>query len=89
MQARAGHADFRTTQGYWDRGIDPYREAAEKIEARLLGTQIGTAEAVIDPIPGSEDVWNGADSDSSVVRSDAVDNLSRCSRPPSRTSSRS
>jgi integrase len=37
LMARAGHSDFKTTQGYIDLAGETFREEAELLEARLFG----------------------------------------------------
>lgn len=39
--ARAGHSDFKTTQGYIDLAGETFREEAELLEARLFGQKSG------------------------------------------------
>jgi integrase len=41
LQARAGHSAFSTTQIYIDLAGETFREEAERLERRLLGTRIG------------------------------------------------
>jgi hypothetical protein len=36
--ARAGHSDFKTTQGYIDLAGERFREEAERLEERLWGS---------------------------------------------------
>jgi integrase len=38
LMARAGHSDFKTTQGYIDLAGETFREEEELLEARLFGT---------------------------------------------------
>jgi integrase len=40
LQARAGHADFQTTQRYIDLAGVVFREEAERAEARILGAWV-------------------------------------------------
>ncbi len=35
--ARAGHSDFKTTQGYIDLAGETFREEADRLERRLWG----------------------------------------------------
>jgi integrase len=37
LMARAGHSDFKTTQGYIDLAGERFREEAERLEERLWG----------------------------------------------------
>jgi integrase len=37
LMARAGHSDFKTTQGYIDLAGETFREEAELIDERLFG----------------------------------------------------
>jgi hypothetical protein len=37
LMARAGHSDFKTTQGYIDLAGETFREEAELLEERLFG----------------------------------------------------
>jgi hypothetical protein len=37
IQARAGHADFSTTQLYIDLAVVAFRDQAEQVEARIFG----------------------------------------------------
>lgn len=39
--ARAGHSDFKTTQGYIDLAGETFREEAELLEERLFGQKSG------------------------------------------------
>jgi integrase len=41
LMARAGHSDFKTTQGYIDLAGETFREEAELLEARLFGQKSG------------------------------------------------
>jgi integrase len=41
MMARAGHSDFKTTQGYIDLAGETFREEAELADVRLFGQKIG------------------------------------------------
>ena len=41
LMARAGHSDFKTTQGYIDRAGETFREEAELLEERLFGQRSG------------------------------------------------
>jgi hypothetical protein len=47
LMARAGHSDFKTTQGYIDLAGETFRAEAELLEQRLFG---------VDPVanPGSK-----------------------------------
>ena len=38
--ARAGHSDFKTTQGYIDLAGETFREEAELLEERLFGGRL-------------------------------------------------
>jgi integrase len=40
LMARAGHSDFKTTQGYIDLAGETFREEAELLEARLFGQRV-------------------------------------------------
>ena len=50
--ARAGHSDFKTTQGYIDLAGETFREEADRLERRLWG-ETGTKNGykVADPSP--------------------------------------
>jgi integrase len=37
LMARAGHSDFKTTQGYIDLASEMFREEADRLERRLWG----------------------------------------------------
>jgi integrase len=37
LMARAGHSDFKTTQGYIDLAGETFREEAERLDERLFG----------------------------------------------------
>ena len=37
LMARAGHSDFKTTQGYIDLAGETFREEADRLERRLWG----------------------------------------------------
>jgi len=39
LTARAGHSDFKATQGYIDLAGETFRSEAERLEERLLGPQ--------------------------------------------------
>ncbi len=39
IMKRAGHSDFKTTQGYIDLAGETFREEAERLERRLLGAK--------------------------------------------------
>jgi integrase len=41
LMARAGHSDFKTTQGYIDLAAESFREEEEKLDARLFGQKLG------------------------------------------------
>ncbi len=41
LMARAGHSDFKTTQGYIDLAGEAFRDEAELLEERLLGQKSG------------------------------------------------
>jgi integrase len=41
LMARAGHSDFKTTQGYIDLAGETFREEAELLEERLFGQKSG------------------------------------------------
>jgi integrase len=41
MMARAGHSDFKTTQGYIDLAGETFREEARLADARLFGQKLG------------------------------------------------
>jgi integrase len=41
LMARAGHSDFKTTQGYIDLAGETFREEAELAEERMLGQKFG------------------------------------------------
>jgi len=38
--ARAGHSDFKTTQGYIDLAGETFREEADRLERRLWGEPV-------------------------------------------------
>jgi hypothetical protein len=38
--SRAGHSDFKTTQGYIDLAGETFREEADRLERRLWGTSV-------------------------------------------------
>jgi hypothetical protein len=40
LMARAGHSDFKTTQGYIDLAGETFREEAELLEERLFGGRL-------------------------------------------------
>ncbi len=48
--ARAGHSDFKTTQGYIDLAGETFRKEADRLEHRLWGD------------PSTKNRYNGADS---------------------------
>jgi len=50
--ARAGHSDFKTTQGYIDLAGETFREEADRLERRLWG-ETGTKNGYkfADPSP--------------------------------------
>lgn len=52
LMARAGHSDFKTTQGYIDLAGEMFREEADRLEKRLWGDS-GTKNRykVADPSP--------------------------------------
>ncbi len=39
--AKAGHSDFKTTQGYIDLAGETFREEEELLDARLFGQKLG------------------------------------------------
>ena len=41
LMARAGHGDFKTTQGYIDLAGETFREEEALLEARLFGQKLG------------------------------------------------
>ena len=41
LMARAGHSDFKTTQGYIDLAGETFREEAELLDARVFGQKLG------------------------------------------------
>ena len=41
MMARAGHSDFKTTQGYIDLAGETFREEAKLADQRLFGQKSG------------------------------------------------
>ena len=41
LMARAGHCDFKTTQGYIDLAGETFREEADLLDARLFGQKSG------------------------------------------------
>ena len=41
LMARAGHSDFKTTQGYIDLAGETFREEADLLDARLFGPKSG------------------------------------------------
>ena len=41
LMARAGHSDFKTTQGYIDLAGETFRAEAELVEQRLFGASVG------------------------------------------------
>jgi integrase len=41
LMARAGHSDFKTTQGYIDLAGETFREEAELLDERLFGQKSG------------------------------------------------
>ena len=41
LMARAGHSDFKTTQGYIDLAGETFREEADLLDARLFGQKSG------------------------------------------------
>jgi hypothetical protein len=46
--ARAGHSDFKTTQGYIDLAGETFRPEAELLEQRLFGSN-GLADTGVTP----------------------------------------
>ncbi len=52
LMARAGHSDFKTTQGYIDLAGETFREEADRLERRLWG-ETGTKNRynVAEPSP--------------------------------------
>jgi integrase len=46
LMARAGHSDFKTTQGYIDLAGETFRADAELLEQRLFGSNVLAAEGV-------------------------------------------
>jgi integrase len=46
LMARAGHSDFKTTQGYIDLAGETFRAEAELLEQRLFGSNALPAEGV-------------------------------------------
>src|SRR5215211_8345428 len=46
LMARAGHSDFKTTQGYIDLAGETFRAEAELLEQRLFGPNILATERV-------------------------------------------
>jgi integrase len=55
LMARAGHSDFKTTQGYTDPAGDTFREEADRLRQGLWGDS-GCQEAVpsAQPSPAEE-----------------------------------
>lgn len=47
LMARAGHSDFKTTQGYIDLAGEMFRADAELLEQRLFGPNVLATERVI------------------------------------------
>jgi hypothetical protein len=41
LMARAGHSDFKTTQGYINLSGETFRDEVELLEARLFGQKSG------------------------------------------------
>jgi integrase len=52
LMARAGHSDFKTTQGYIDLAGETFRAEAELLEQRLFGAPNGLVEVVEKGLPG-------------------------------------
>jgi integrase len=46
LMARAGHSDFKTTQGYIDLAGERFHEEAERLERRLWGERTQESEAI-------------------------------------------
>jgi hypothetical protein len=52
--ARAGHSDFKTTQGYIDLAGETFREEADLLEERLYGSTGTTNRCkVTEPLPAA------------------------------------
>ena len=54
LMAKAGHSDFKTTQGYIDLAGETFREEEELLEARLFGQKLGRGVAAPSPQPTTE-----------------------------------
>jgi integrase len=57
LMARAGHSDFKTTQGYIDLAGETFREDADRLERRLFGdSSTRNRYKIADPSPAVETV---------------------------------
>jgi integrase len=50
LTARAGHSDFKTTQGYIDLAGETFRAEAELLEQRLFGSNSLADKGVTTPL---------------------------------------
>ena len=67
LMSRAGHSDFKTTQGYIDLAGEAFRNEAALVEQRIfgpeLGTQVGTHLSESQPVPADPSPHSDAASD--------------------------
>jgi hypothetical protein len=54
MMARAGHSDFKTTQGYIDLAGETFRDEAKLADERLFGQKLGQTQLAGCPLEQRE-----------------------------------
>src|SRR5688500_17743766 len=60
LMARAGHSDFKTTQGYIDLAGETFREEEALLEARLFGQKSGRSSGGVVGSENGEPRYGGA-----------------------------